>query len=102
MVNVADLSWQEPATVTTQRRTAGFVARNIRSNEVVTTIAERPVLLDTPPAVQPPTGKTPQQGLPETGAPANSDLITTVAGPCVLLGAWLMLVGRRRGFLPQR
>lgn len=102
VVNVADLSWQEPATVTTQRRTAGFVARNIRSNEVVTTIAERPVLLDTPPAVQPPTGKTPQQGLPETGAPANSDLITTVAGPCVLLGAWLMLVSRRRGFLPQR
>ncbi|HJR37041.1 MAG TPA: SpaA isopeptide-forming pilin-related protein, partial [Nocardioidaceae bacterium] len=94
IANVADLSWREGAS-------AADAARTIRSNEVVTTIAERPLVLDTPPADRPEPGEKPEQGLPETGAPHNSGLITTVGSLSLLLGAWLMLTSRRRGFLPQ-
>ena len=101
VVNVGELSWREYSTTTTQRLSGEYAARTIRSNEVVTTIAERPLVLDTPPADRPEPGEKPEQGLPETGAPHNSGLITTVGSLSLLLGAWLMLTSRRRGFLPQ-
>jgi LPXTG-motif cell wall-anchored protein len=102
IANVTDLSWQEPASLTITRRTSAFVARSIRSNTVLTTIIAGPEVLDTPPAERPMPAQKPQEGLPDTGGPAHSDLITTAGGLAVLLGAWLMLVSRRRGCLPQR
>ena len=102
IVNVAELSWQEGATESMQRRAAAYGTRSIRSNEVVTTIVDRPEVLDTPPAVQPETVKKPGQLLPDTGAPTHSAMFGTVGSLSLLLGAWLMLVSRGRGYLPQR
>jgi LPXTG-motif cell wall-anchored protein len=87
VVNVGEITWQDTG--------------SMLSNQVVTTIIERPEVLGTPPVEQPEPGKKPEQGLPETGAPHNSGLITTVGSLSLLLGAWLMLVSRRRGSLPQ-
>jgi LPXTG-motif cell wall-anchored protein len=100
VVNVGEVSWQERAS-SSQRLAGGYVSRSMRSNQVVTTIVERPEVLGTPPVEQPEPGKKPEQGLPETGAPHSSGLITTVGSLSLLLGAWLMLVSRRRGSLPQ-
>lgn len=102
VVNVAELSWQADAPESTQRLAGAYGNRSIRSNEVITTIVDQPKVLDTPPAERPETVKRPGALLPDTGAPTHSVLFGTVGSLSLLLGAWLMLVSRGRGYLPRR
>jgi hypothetical protein len=91
VVNVGHLAWRQitPA--------HAWVTRHARSNEVVTTIVGRVANA----AAE--TGPSEQTGdLPETGAPSHSGLISLLGGIFLTLGAWLMLVDRRRGLLPRR
>jgi LPXTG-motif cell wall-anchored protein len=101
VVNVAEATWlQRPRSLDSAARTsAARTEASVRSNEVVTKVSGKAEILGLEPTGGSPGWHTPSNGLPNTGAPDHTGLFTTVGALSVLLGAWLMLAGRRRGRL---
>lgn len=92
VVNVADVDWQQESA--TAARAAGYLTRSMRSNAVRTAVVDAPQVLHIPPAHRPHEGGGP--GLPNTGAPAHTGMVTLLGWLSVLCGGWLMLRRPRR------
>ena len=91
VVNVADVTWQQESA--TAARVAGYVTRSMGSNAVRTAVVDAPQVLHIPPAHRPHQGG---PGLPNTGAPAHTGILTLLGWMSVLCGGWLMLRRPRR------
>ncbi|HEU5043301.1 MAG TPA: SpaA isopeptide-forming pilin-related protein [Nocardioidaceae bacterium] len=92
VVNVADVTWQQESATTA--RATGYLARTMRSNAVRTDVVDAPQVLHIPPAHRPHDSGGP--GLPNTGAPAHTGMITLLGWLSVLCGGWLVLRRPRR------
>ena len=92
VVNVADVTWQQESATTA--RTAGYLSRSMRSNAVRTDVVDAPQVLHIPSAHRPHESGGP--GLPNTGAPAHTGMITLLGWLSVLCGGWLILRRPRR------